>query len=290
MRACIFCGNSADSREDAWPRWLTERFQSTELIDVQAERRGVSLKPWRLRRPGLAVRCVCRSCNNGWMSDLENKAKPLLEPMLNGKRTILDLAAQTTIAVWGMKIAMVLECIDASEGGRFTSLERTRLRTLSVIPSRTSAWLAASAQSSFIFSARTEHRASIPTEATGFATTLVFGHVALQYFTIRLTPPVPESARVTVDVRAGPWGEVTIPIWPANHDYNNVASGKGLERRRGSRPACGTVQRQSSRLGGHSTNGRLTGQWSWRGAAAAAVNLLLRLRLPPAPRSSLPGR
>jgi hypothetical protein len=233
MRACIFCGNSADSREDAWPRWLTDRFQSNELIDVQAQRRGVPLKPWRHRRPELSVRCVCSSCNNGWMSDLENRVKPLLEPMLDGKRTILDFAAQTTIAVWGMKVAMVLECIDASEGARFTGQERMRLRTLSVIPSRTSAWLAASAQPYFMFSARTEHRASIPTNATGFATTVVFGHVALQYFTIRLTPPVPEDARVTVDVRAGPWAEVTIPIWPVSRDFITWPPEMGLNEEEG---------------------------------------------------------
>jgi hypothetical protein len=37
------------------------------------------------------VRRVCQNCNGGWMSQLEAQAKPLLEPMFDGKpMTLMD--------------------------------------------------------------------------------------------------------------------------------------------------------------------------------------------------------
>jgi hypothetical protein len=135
--------------------------------------------------------------------------------MLDGTHIVLDLAAQTTIALWAVKIAMVMEYIEVPPRGRYTEQERRQLRTLSVLPTRTSVWLAAAAQSGFVFTARTDHQAG-PNEddAAALATTLVFGHVALQVYTIRVSPPVPQSTRIEIDVRAGPWEEATALIWP----------------------------------------------------------------------------
>jgi hypothetical protein len=64
-------------------------------------------------------------------------------------------------------------------------------------------------------SSRTRHSAGDGLiDPKGFSTTLVFGHVALQLFTIRVVPPVPASTHVSVDVRKGPWADATVPIWP----------------------------------------------------------------------------
>ena len=153
------------------------------------------------------------------MSDLEGQVKPLLEPLLGGERRGLDLAAQSTIALWGMKIAMVLQCVDAQSKAQYTPAECSQLRALSAIPVRTSAWLGACAQSSFIMTSRTHHSAGeAPETPRGFSTTLVFGHVALQYFTMRFTPPAPAATQVTVDVRKGPWEDATVRIWPPRPD------------------------------------------------------------------------
>jgi hypothetical protein len=63
MRACIFCGEQASSKEDAWPpRWLTKRFLASESAEVEAERRGVPLRTWRASsaniRVGVCLRCL----------------------------------------------------------------------------------------------------------------------------------------------------------------------------------------------------------------------------------------
>ena len=46
------------------------------------------------------VRVVCTTCNNTWMSGIQNTAKPYLVPMLDGKRCVIGETAQRTLATW----------------------------------------------------------------------------------------------------------------------------------------------------------------------------------------------
>jgi hypothetical protein len=55
------------------------------------------------------LKIACASCNNGWMSKLENDAKPLLVALFNagGRSVPLEAAAQRTLARWAFKTAVV---------------------------------------------------------------------------------------------------------------------------------------------------------------------------------------
>src|SRR6185295_4734360 len=113
MRACIFCGEQASSKEDAWPpRWLTKRFIATESAHVEAERRGVSLGKWRASGVNIRVGCVCAACNNGWMSRLEETASQIVEPLIvsliEQQKQGIDAKSLPTLAAWSVKTAMVL--------------------------------------------------------------------------------------------------------------------------------------------------------------------------------------
>jgi len=68
-------------------------------------------------RPGhkyipLTVRW-CEPCNGGWMHDLEDEARPILIPLIEGKRTILTPEEQEIIRTWFCLRAMVYD-IDAT--------------------------------------------------------------------------------------------------------------------------------------------------------------------------------
>jgi len=52
---------------------------------------------------------VCASCNNGWMSDLEGRAKPMLETMLEGRGRALHQEGQRTLAAWALKTAIMVD-------------------------------------------------------------------------------------------------------------------------------------------------------------------------------------
>lgn len=216
MRKCLFCQRSADSLEHAWPRWMTDKFRSQTPSEFHSERHGTQ-KSWRVLQPALTVRCVCRECNNGWMSQLESQAQPFLEPMLRGERCVLDLVGQATLAIWSVKTAMVLEALDEPDERAYTVLERQRLRTVSAVPWRSSVWLATSIDPSYFMSTKNRHvNPEDARDITGVSITMAFAHVVLQVFTIRVPETVGPSTEVTAKVRSGRWSEATVQVWPSH--------------------------------------------------------------------------
>jgi hypothetical protein len=182
---------------------------------AQLERQG-SVNTWHVYQPELSIRCVCKSCNNGWMSDLESQTKKYLQPLLMGEKCVLDFSSQTTIALWSLKTAMVLEALDQQQQRIYTQQEREQLQKLSIIPWRTSVWLATSIDRSLFLSAKNRHMSAEDTsKISGASITMAFSHVVIQVFTIRVPPEVGPSTCVTANVRCGPWEQATIQIWPA---------------------------------------------------------------------------
>jgi hypothetical protein len=64
-------------------------------------------------RPGSVatkkIRVVCEDCNNGWMNDLEELARPILEPLIAGRPTVLNQNQQRSLAQWITMKVMVAE-------------------------------------------------------------------------------------------------------------------------------------------------------------------------------------
>lgn len=215
MRKCLFCDQRADSAEDAWPRWITGQFVGSGQPLMEAERRGEKLPSWRLKRPELRIKWVCRECNNGWMSRLEENVIPYLQPLVAGQQSLLTDLCQTAIALWTMKTAMVLEGLDTTGTHCFSQTERERLRTLQSIPWRTTIWIAPSADPSLFVSSKVRHLDPADRKTvTGFSTTIGLAHIVLQALTIRVPDHVGPKTKITVAVRQSPWNDVTKQIWP----------------------------------------------------------------------------
>lgn len=87
------------------------------------------------------VKVVCKSCNNGWLSRLEETAKPLLIPLINGERCGLTLQTQITIATWAAKTAMIAEHLRPREKG-VSEAERAWLKEHLIPPRSWIVWLA----------------------------------------------------------------------------------------------------------------------------------------------------
>ena len=116
---CIFCGCPEVSKEDVFPQWISRALNGAAVVESPTF-------SWRVLRtegdstravgsPGSAplirvtARCVCEPCNNVWMSQLEEAAKPFVEPMVFGRSVQLSTADQTTVAFWVAKTAAALE-------------------------------------------------------------------------------------------------------------------------------------------------------------------------------------
>lgn len=214
MRRCLFCCAIANSVEDAWPRWITNQFKGKRPAAVQAERAGIRLPSWNVHQPTLKIRCVCDQCNNGWMSRLENRVQPLLQPLVTGESGSLDMGGQTEIAIWAVKTAMVLEGMDPAEKRGYSQFQRECLRLRATIPWRTSIWLAASDAPDWFMSTKNRHTGETPEGISGVSITMAFAHAVLQILTIRVPEDVGPKTEVTTDVRQGPWSQLTIQIWP----------------------------------------------------------------------------
>lgn len=108
--ACIFCKGTPVTREDMISRWILRMFEG-ELIAKESKiavkgRSGTT--SWESSRAGRhTVKCVCASCNGGWMSDIEQDAKPALASMIRGESITLDKVQQEAVATWACLKTMI---------------------------------------------------------------------------------------------------------------------------------------------------------------------------------------
>jgi len=119
-RKCVFCEvNNANSREHFYSGWMhdllplgPEGTYSGEFIEEHPKTREVG-KRYKRVKPGelftKKMKVVCGQCNNGWMSQLDEAAKPLLTPIIKGEAVTLDAAGLEIIARWATLKAIVSE-------------------------------------------------------------------------------------------------------------------------------------------------------------------------------------
>jgi hypothetical protein len=129
------------------------------------------------------------------MSDLEDKARPILGPLINGKPAQLSTSDQLLVARWFLKTIMVYEFQEPILRPFFTSTHRKNLYELSLIPTATLMYLAAfvwderpilrtrSQQFDLIVSPGTPN--AFPVDA--YSATFIINHLVLQVFSFK--PP-----------------------------------------------------------------------------------------------------
>src|ERR1039458_7843097 len=138
MSQCLFCSKPADSKEHLWSKWILNSLKSQEPVILQLGKAPPS-KPFT---GDVTVKCVCTECNNGWMSQLEAKIKPLVGALMQDISAPLDATQQKDVSMWAVKTAMVLE--GTKSKGLVRSYQQSdceQLRVSSSIPPRTRIWL-----------------------------------------------------------------------------------------------------------------------------------------------------
>lgn len=217
----MFCGDRASSKEDAWPLWLLRRLNLGGPGRVDAERGIQAPRSWRVLNPGIKVKFVCTRCNNGWMSRLENCAKPIIEALLGDTTVAPKPADRSLLAIWAIKNAMVFEALRLDRPWVFTDQERAAVREHLAPPPITSVWIAKCVESPGAYCSASDlsgqvEESGAPMQA--YVTTMVFGPLAIQVLRVALPDTTPAVRRITADVRPGPWAKAAIPVWPAVGD------------------------------------------------------------------------
>lgn len=208
---CIFCDNNSGSREHLWPKWIHER-KDFGPLKMERGKSGKVIIP----HPQITVKTVCRSCNNGWMSDLESENIPIIGNTLQDIAVPLDQAQQTTVGAWAMKTAMMS---DSTKGrlapNRFYKRgECVNMRLTREIPARTLIWIGridsmhlADVGTDFTLAGLDKKRI-----AMGSVSTIVAGHFVTQVVTVHIEKHGTEISALSC--KMGNWDESLIQIWP----------------------------------------------------------------------------
>ena len=137
--SCVFCGSSIRlTYEDVIPKWvgqlfLTE-FQSKGVLFKRRDLGASSPPEVRPRKYGsasMAKFCVvCASCNNNWMSVIENRNKARLTGLILGRARKIDTPELEEMALWftlkALMFDLVTEADPCFERGDFELVYRTK--------------------------------------------------------------------------------------------------------------------------------------------------------------------
>jgi len=119
---CLFCGKGGLTKGHIWPDWFNDILPKTASHHQIETGKFYTFEPTvpgpdysietkqghaRTRKP----RNTCTRCNSGWMSIIENVAKPYAVPLILNRSVILNSFGRFTVASLLVLIAMRLEAL-----------------------------------------------------------------------------------------------------------------------------------------------------------------------------------
>ena len=171
-----------------------------------------------VNNPEQTVDTVCHTCNNTWMSRLEEKNIPTLKAMVDNKPVEIDPGRQRLLRAWAVKTAMINDSTKVRNGIQmfYTAEERTAMRESYAIPDRTRIWIGQLDGS---------HLGIHGTDFTitngagvrfgeGSVVTIYMGHFVVQVVTEHIKPEFGRSDIPVVNPKSGDWDRKLIEIWP----------------------------------------------------------------------------
>jgi hypothetical protein len=83
---CVFCERDGKlTREHVWPQWVRSYLDHPAGAGTETRTiirpSGTEEHSYKTRPANVVVKSLCEDCNNGWMSELEDRAKPVLLPI-----------------------------------------------------------------------------------------------------------------------------------------------------------------------------------------------------------------
>jgi hypothetical protein len=211
MRQCLFCDNTANSREHIWPEWVLNRLNVRDVIRQKMGKDPELLLP----NPAQKVKAVCKPCNEGWMHDLEQTNIPLIGNLMQDVALSLNGLQQYHIATWAVKMSMIGDFLGRKHRPLFFSQsEREQVRVATNLPERTAVWIGRYNFPDHIGIWGTNSW-SLDKTVHALVTTVLAGHLIVQSVTLQCTDKWQGTElRVTPAPSPQPWSELLTEIWP----------------------------------------------------------------------------
>jgi len=111
-KACILCDAHPPpplTGEHLWSDWYNQQQPSDFRYELEAQIEDGPVELRRTNAMNLKPRVLCDPCNTQWGSDLENRVKPILTPMMRGEQRSLGKDEMQLISAWFYLKAMVSE-------------------------------------------------------------------------------------------------------------------------------------------------------------------------------------
>jgi hypothetical protein len=144
-KKCAFCPKPADSGEHLWSAWICRLppFNVKAVFRTKLARENQKLRQWVTKGFDRKEKEVCESCNNGWMSDLENfHAKPCMEGViLSANPTTISPECVVSMAIYAFKLAVIGDHMNTKKKPFFSSAIRQRFRRSLSLPSGIHVWI-----------------------------------------------------------------------------------------------------------------------------------------------------
>jgi hypothetical protein len=204
------------TREHVLPAWLKDiGLELTPSAHLSGPLNRLP-RQWSSAPFNTTVRLVCASCNNGWLSALENLARPVLTPLIRGESRHLSHDDQAIVAAWTCKTALISLLITSPEarGGdgvppsEYTALyeQQDHVEPLPVSQYWIGSYRGDRASSIWVtpFVVQVIGPDSLPENPSGYAMTLVLGELLVQG--VRFTQPA-----LQVELKTEPG---LLDIWP----------------------------------------------------------------------------
>ena len=223
---CVFCNrnDSRPSKEELLAKWIAREFPDATWTVTRALDDQPPVVFTTRGHFGLTSRKPCTRCNNEWMSQLEEKVKPILAPMIHGEQTALSLAEQLILARWATKSAVVYDTHVEDDEYFFMDADCHTLFTSNAMPFVDSAIYLARydgvpPEQIVLKETRRTGRPQSPYTDNdlfyleAYAATFAIKHFALQVFTLRRHEELRKTGPVSLGI-ADFWRDRTICIWP----------------------------------------------------------------------------
>jgi len=209
LSQCLFCSSQANSREDLFPRWILARVETREVLS----RRIGDAKADLTEEQEVRIPCVCNTCNNGWMSRLETKCKPIIGNLLEDISISLDSDYQKALAEWALKGAIIIDA-EGTKTRFFRKDECENFKKTRAIPNGTGIWVGRFIGRSL---SAINGGGTLKSEDGEFLVqyhvfTVLVGHLAMQVLSIHEEPD--QIKNVQLAPVEGRWEELLIQIWP----------------------------------------------------------------------------
>ncbi|MBB3591740.1 hypothetical protein FHX08_002084 [Rhizobium sp. BK529] len=222
---CIFCGSAPLSKEHIWADWLREYIPRTYAktnhnVNIVSGSAFESTKG-KVNRPGdphsQRLRVVCQQCNNGWMSEIQNRVKPNLSKLIIGESADLEPADRELLATWAVMFTYIWE---QAEPKLITSTpeERRAFMETRLPPSGWTVWMAP--YEGTLWKGRSWRRAGStfvdsPEPTLHQSTTFAAGKIAFHTFS---------SPRLRIDSKLFAQDHSLYEVWPSAGNVLYLAS------------------------------------------------------------------